>query len=157
MTRVLIVLTCFLAVAGVAAQQNKSNDGNGTSGGPNPSAKVLEAKIRKAWEDYKNRNKKDFSAILASDFGEVTNDGDGILSKDTELSEMDHFDLVHYELKDFKVRPIGADAALVTYTAEYDGKYDNTPMKMKTIYGEVWQRFGKDWKLRWVQETKLKD
>jgi hypothetical protein len=69
---------------------------------------------------------------------------------------MDHFNLAQYELNDFKARSIGSTGALVTYTAEYSGSYDNTPLKMKTVYGEVWVKSGNDWKQLWVQETKLK-
>jgi hypothetical protein len=86
----------------------------------------------------------------------VTNDADGIFDKKTELAEMDNFNLSHYELKDFKRRPIGNAAALMTYTAEYSGSYANKPIQMKAIYGEVWIKAGGDWKLLWVQETKLK-
>jgi hypothetical protein len=76
-----------------------------------PEATVLETKIRKAWEDYKNRNEGAFAAILADGFAEVTNDADGIFGKETELAEMDRFNLSHYDLRDFKLRRL-ATAAL---------------------------------------------
>ena len=44
----------------------------------------------------------------------------------------------------------------MTYAAEYSGNYGNAPIQMKAIYGEVWLKIGSDWKLLWVQETKLK-
>jgi hypothetical protein len=119
-------------------------------------AGVLEAKTRKAWEDYKNRNKQAFAAILAPDYSAVTNEAEGIFGKDTELSEMDHFALAKYDLRDLKVRALGNSAALVTYNAEYSGTYDNSPVNIKTAYGEVWTKVGSDWKLLWTQETKLK-
>ena len=141
---------CLLMVVTSFAQE-KTAPGN-----PAPEARVLEAKIRKAWEDYKNRNKEAFAAILANDFAEVTNDADGIFGKEAELAEMDHFNLSHYNLRDFKLRPAGSGGAVMTYTAEYDGTYGNEPLHMKAIYGEVWVKVGSVWKLLWVQETKLK-
>jgi hypothetical protein len=86
----------------------------------------------------------------------VTNDADGIFGKDTELKEMDQFDILHYKLTDFKLRPVGGGGAVMTYTAEYSGKYANTDIQMKAVYGEVWVKVGSEWKLLWVQETKVK-
>jgi hypothetical protein len=76
--------------------------------------------------------------------------------KETELAEMDRFNLSHYELRDFKLRPVGNDGAVMTYTAEYSGTYGNEPLQMKAIYGEVWVKVGSVWKVLWVLETKLK-
>lgn len=146
----------LLLVSASAQEQKKAASAQPPATTNNVTAKVLETKIRKSWEDYKKRDKKAFSAILANDFAEVTNDAEGIFGKDTELSEMDHFNLAHYELKDFKLRPVGNSGAVMTYTAEYGGTYDNAPVQMKAVYGEVWVKSGPDWKQLWVQETKVK-
>jgi hypothetical protein len=151
MKRTLTSIACLLMLVTSFAQEKKSAPAK-----PAPEATVLEAKIRKAWEDYKNRKKDAFAAILANDFAEVTNDADGIFGKETELAEMDRFNLSHYELRDFKLRPVGNGGAVMTYTAEYSGTYGNEPLQMKAIYGEVWVKVGRVWKLLWVQETKLK-
>lgn len=151
----LLCFICFLLPLTLLAQEEKKSAAAKTASAGN-AATVLEAKIRKAWEDYKNRDKKAFAAILADGFGEVTNDAEGIAGKDAEISEMDHFNLAHYDLKDFKLRPVGNSGAVMTYVAEYSGSYDNTPLQMKAMYGEVWIKAGNDWKLLWVQETKLK-
>lgn len=155
MKRALVV---FLSVLFFAAAFGVAGKASAQSGSVQSSAQasLLEAKIRKAWDDYQKRDKQSFSAILAPEFGEVTNDADGIFVKDTELSEMDQFNLVKYELKDFHRRTAGHDAVVMTYTAEYSGTYANSPIQMKAIYGEVWVKAGSDWKLLWVQETKIK-
>jgi hypothetical protein len=152
MRTLLTLASCAVVLVTALAQEKTA---------PKPPAssateKQLEGKIRQAWQDYKNRNKPAFAAILANDFGEVTNDADGIADKNAELSEMDHFSLARYELSGFKFRPVGNSGALMTYTAQYSGTYDNAPLEMKAIYGEVWIKDGNDWKLVWVQETKLK-
>lgn len=157
MSRIRITLACvLLLVAGAAHAQKKSTTSKPASAANRSSESVLEAKIRKAWTDYKNRDKKAFAAILADGFGEVTNDADGIADKNAEVAEMDHFNLSHFDLKDFKLRPVGAAGAVMTYIAEYGGTYDEASLQMKALYGEVWIKVGKDWKLLWVQETKLK-
>jgi hypothetical protein len=61
--------------------------------------------------------------------------------KETELAEMDRFNLSHYELRDFKLRPVGNDGAVMTYTAEYSGTYGHEPLQMKAIYGWLSKTF----------------
>jgi len=149
------LIVSLMMLASASAQEHKASSGKSPAKAPSAAA-ALEAKVRKSWEDYKNRNKKAFAADLAPDFSEVTDGADGIFGKDTELSEMDHFTLAHYTLSNFKVRALGSTAALVNYAAQYDGTYDNSPLNMKTVYGEVWIKSGTEWKQLWVQETKVK-
>jgi hypothetical protein len=155
MKTMLAFVACLMMLASGVTQQQKAADTASSAKGSTP-AMALEAKVRKSWEDYKNRDKKAFAASLAPDFSEVTDGSEGTFGKDTELSEMDHFTLAHYELSNFKVRPLGSTAALVTYSAQYDGTYDKQPLNMKTVYGEVWVKSGTNWKQLWAQETKLK-
>ena len=156
MSKILTSVACLLILASASAQQKKSITAKTKSAHASSFAATLEPKVRKSWEDYKNRRKEQFAASLADGFSEVTDGADGIFGKDNELSEMDHFNLAQYDLKDFKVKPVGSTGALVTYTAEYSGSYDNVPLKMKTVYGEVWVKTGSNWKQLWVQETKIK-
>jgi hypothetical protein len=157
MKRTLTSIACLLILVTGSAQELKKSAPAKPAPENNASvATVLEAKIRKAWEDYKNRNKEAFAAILANGFAEMTNDADGVIGKETELAEMDRFSLSHYELSDFKLKPVGNAGAVMIYTAEYSGRYGNVLVQMKAIYGEVWLKVGSDWKLLWVQETKLK-
>src|SRR5262245_49979655 len=142
MRKLFALISCLLFALAVSAQDQATVATNADS----PSKKLLETKIRKAWEDYKSRNKAGFAAILADDFGEVTNDGEGILGRDAELSDIDHFSLSNYELGDFHMRPVGSAGAVMTYTAKYQGSYDGTPLQLKAVYGEVWVKQGNDWK-----------
>jgi len=149
-------LIVFLALGFLGVGSGHTASAQSGSSQSSAQSSLLEGKIRKAWDDYKKRDKASFSDTLAPDFGEVTNDAEGIFGKDTELSEMDQFNLAKYELKDFHLRAAGRDAVVMTYTAEYGGTYANSPIQMKAIYGEVWVKSGGDWKLLWVQETKIK-
>jgi hypothetical protein len=157
MKRTLTSIACLLMLATAFTQEQKKSAPAKPAPKKNASAApILEVKIRKAWEDYKKRDKEAFAAILDNGFAEVTNDADGIFGKERELAEMDRFALSHYDLRDFKLKLIGHGGALMTYAAEYSGTYENVPVQMKAIYGEVWLKVGNDWKLLWVQETKLK-
>jgi hypothetical protein len=147
---------CLLTIASACGQERTANGAKASDAKSASLAATLEAHVRKAWKNYQDRNKQTFADILAPGFSEVTDGAEGAFGKDAELSEMDRFTLAHYELSNFKVRPLGRAAALVTYSAKYEGSYDKAPLDMKTLYGEVWVRSGADWKLLWVQETKLK-
>lgn len=155
MKQILISIVC-LAMLATAFAQGKSPSAKTGHTGNASAASILEVKIRKAWEDYKKKDKKAFAAILAPRFAEVTNDADGIFGKEKELAEMDQFNLVNYELTDFKLREVGSSGAVMIYTAQYSGSYANAPIQMKALYGEVWVKSGSQWKLLWVQETKLR-
>lgn len=146
--KLLITATCLVMLASAWAQQQ-------TQATPaRPPASALEAKVRRAWEDFKNKNKSGFAAILADGFAEVEDDGGGSRNAKAEVAEIDEFNLDQYTLKDFKIKPIGADGALVTYMAEYT--VSGQSVHQKAAYGEVWVRRGSDWKLLYVQETKVK-
>jgi hypothetical protein len=150
MRAMVITAVCVLFFAGASAQSKK----------PEPQAaspaKLLEAKVRKAWEDYKNKNKDGFAAILGDGFREVEEESNGFADKKTILEEIDEFDLSQYTLNDFDTRPLGPSAALVTYLAEYSGKFAGEPLQSKAAYGELWTKHGNEWKLLYVQETRVK-
>jgi hypothetical protein len=40
--------------------------------------------------------------------------------------------------------------------ADYSGKLAGQPLQAKCVYGEVWTKQGNEWKLLYVQETKVK-
>jgi len=149
-TGALITGVYMILIGGAWAQAPKHASHAG------PPAKELEAKVRKAWEDFKTKNKDAFAAILADGFTEAEEDGNGFRDAKAEVAEIDQFDLDKYTLTDFKVRPIGSDGALVTYMGEYSGKVAGQPVSEKDAVGEVWVRRGGEWKVLHVQETKAK-
>jgi hypothetical protein len=150
MREMLITAVCLLLFASAAAQSKKPQPQTG------PPAKLLEAKVRKTWEDYKNKNKDGFAAILADGFREVEEDSSGFADRKAILEEMDQLELSQYTLKDFDTRPAGVNAALVTYMADYSGKVAGEPLQAKCVYGEVWTKQANEWKLLYVQETRVK-
>ena len=149
MKTTMIATICLILLATASARPPKQTPHAG------PPAKTLEAKIRKAWDDYKTKNKDAFAAILTDDFTELE-EANGFGDKKTILDEIDQFQINQYNLHDFKVKPVGADGALVNYLADYSGSYAGQPVDAKTAYGEIWVKRGNDWKLLYAQETKVK-
>ena len=150
MKTTMIAAVCLILLTTASARPPKQTPHAG------PPANALEAKIRKAWEDFKTKNKDAFAAILTDDFTELEEDGNGFGDKKAILDQIDQFQINQYNLHDFKVKLVGADGALVNYLADYSGSYAGQPVDAKTAYGEVWVKRGNDWKLLYAQETKVK-
>ena len=141
-----ILLVSVFAVAQEKQQKTESNS----------LAATLEANVRKVWAEFKNKNKEAVASMLADGFRAADEGGSGFGDEKDELAAMDAFQLDNYELKDFTVKPLGPRSALVTYSAQYQGKYAGEPVQSKTIVGEVWIKQGDEWKVVYYQETNVK-
>lgn len=150
---VIAVAALLLSLAGAAAAQEKQPAVKSNAGAP-----PLEAKERKLWEDFKNKDKAGLSALLDDDFRLFEEGLSTIGDKKAEVNAVDDFELVSYTLSDFTVKSLGPNAALVTYIAQYEGKSGGEASKAKSVFAEVWFRKGKDsdWKDFYMQETYVK-
>jgi hypothetical protein len=129
--------------------------------GPPPSASKsvahpAEAQVRKLWEAFKNKDKATLSALLDANFRMFEEGLTTFGDKKAEVNAPDDYELLSYTLSDFVVKPISADAALVTYNAQYEGKSGGEVQKGKSVFGEVWIRSGGKWKSLYLQETYVK-
>ena len=146
----LVAVACLLSLATVAAQVKPAAVKS------NPAAPAIEAKVRKVWEDFKNKNKESLAASLADGFREIEEGASGFGDKKAEVAMVDEFDLTSYILRDFTVKSLGPHSALVTYSAHYEGKTGGQAAKSDSIFGEVWVHEGNDWKALYIQETTVK-
>lgn len=143
------LIALLLSVAGAATAQEKSAK-------PNPVAPPLEAKERKLWEDFKNKNKAGLAALLDDEFRQFEEGLSAFGDKKAEVNAVDEFELTTYTLSDFTVKSLGPNAALVTYIAQYEGKSGGEASKAKSVFAEVWIRKGNEWKDLYMQETYVK-
>jgi hypothetical protein len=152
MKMILTAAACFLLlIAAATAQELQQAPSKST-----PAPPALEAKVRKVWEDFKNKDKASLGAALADGFREMEEGGSGFGDKKAEVAMVDEFELASYLLKDFVVKPLGTHSALVTYSAHYEGKTGGQMAKSDSIFGEVWVQEGAVWKLLYIQETSVK-
>jgi phosphate-selective porin len=149
MRKILVLVTSLLLAASASAQEKPQSAKSTVDS-------TLETKIRKVWEDFKNKDKASLSSALAADFREVEEGATGFGDKKAELASVDEFEITTYTLKDFTVRSLGPNSALVTYLAHYEGKAGNEAVNTNSAFGEVWIRDGNTWKGLYVQETALK-
>jgi ketosteroid isomerase-like protein len=145
---VLIAAACLLTFATAAAQEKP------------PAAKsspaTLEAHVQNLWAAFKAKDKTALAATLSDNFREFEEDTSEFGDKKTEVALVDDFDLTSYTLKDFTVKSLGPNTALVTYVAHYESKSGGQTAKADSVFGEVWTREANDWKALYIQETYVK-
>lgn len=151
MQRMLIAAALLLSFSVAVVAQDKEHPAN-----PASNATTLEAKERKLWEAFKNKDKAALSAMLDDGFRQFEEGLSAFGDKKAEVNAVDEFELISYTLSDFTVKPIGPNAALVTYVAQYQGKSGGEVSKAKSVFAEVWVRTGKEWKDLYMQETYVK-
>ena len=148
--KISVIATCLLLLASAAAQEKPK------AAKPTTAAPALEPQVRKFWEAYKGKNKQALGALLSDSFHEVEEGDSKIGDKKSELASMDDFELLSYTLKDFTVKSLGPQSALVTYLAQYEGKSGGETTKSNSAFSQIWVREGSVWKTLYLQETALK-
>lgn len=151
MKKTLIALVCLATVPFALAEEKNTKPAANSQ-----LSAVLEAKVQKEWQDFKNKDKHAFAAALADGFREVEDDGGGFRDAKAEIAEIDTFELSNFTLSDFSVHPIGPDGALVNYVAQYSGSAGGQKADGKVIYAEVWVRRAGTWKVLYAQATDVK-
>jgi hypothetical protein len=151
MRKALIAVAVLLSFAVAATAQDKQPAVKSNAGAP-----PLEAKERKLWESFKNKDKAGLAALLDEDFRLFEEGLSTFGDKKSEVSSVDDFELISFSLSDFTVKPLGPNTALVTYIAQYEGKSGGEASKAKSVFAEVWIRKGNEWKDLYLQETYMK-
>ncbi len=147
MTALAVVL---LTLVGVLAAREKQ------AASPKSDAAAPEAQVRKLWEAFKNKDKATLSVLLDDQFRMFEEGLTTFGDKKAEVNSPDEYELLSYTLSNFTVKPIGPNAALVTYIAQYEGKSGGEILKGHSVFGEVWTRSGDKWKAMYLQETYMK-
>ena len=144
----LIAAGCLLMFATATAQEKQP--------AANSSPAALEAHVQKLWPAFMGKDKAALAATLSDNFREFEEDTSEFGDKKTEVALVDDFDLTSYSLKDFTVKPLGPNSALVTYVAHYQSKSGGQTAKADSVFGEIWTREANDWKALYIQETYVK-
>jgi|SRR5579862_8350050 len=142
------VAVLLLSLVCAATAQEKRQAVKSSSGAP-----PVEAKVRKLWEAFKAKDKATLATLIDDRFRMFEEGLAAFGDKKSEVNSVDEFELVSYTLSDFNVTPVGPNAALVTYVAQYEGKSGGEVSKAKSVFGEVWVRAGGDWRNLYLQET----
>jgi hypothetical protein len=145
------VVACLLLTLSALSQEKAPLNKPTTSA--KADAAACEARSRKIWEDFRNRNKTALAATLAEGFRALEEGGDGFSDAKAYLSTLDGFELKGYSLSDYTITPLAAGAILINYHAVYQGSADGQTTQGNAGFSEVWVHRGSNWKLQYLQET----
>jgi ketosteroid isomerase-like protein len=114
---------------------------------------AIYARLTIQWDAWRNRDAASNNAVIADDFQAFSPDGSRRTGKPT-AQQMAEQPITGYKLSEFRVVPVGADAALVTYFA--DVKTPGEIAEFQMAVGEVWVKRNGQWVIRAFSGTMMK-
>jgi hypothetical protein len=148
-----IALALLLALSGGAHAAQAKKAGAATSSAS--ATKTLEAKIHQEWQDFKDKKKEAFAAVLADEDTEVWVDGK-VRDKATTVKDVDSMTLNSYTLSNIKITPLSPASALATYRVKVDGTLNGQPFNTNLDVTQVFVKRGGDWKELRYHESESK-
>jgi ketosteroid isomerase-like protein len=114
---------------------------------------AISARLLAQWEAWKNQDAASNNAVIADDFHSFWPNGSRHIGKPT-AQQMSEQPISGYKLSQFRVVPVGADAALVTYFADIKIPGNNAEFHMAV--GEAWVKRNGQWLIRGYSGTLMK-
>jgi ketosteroid isomerase-like protein len=114
---------------------------------------AISARLLTQWEAWRNQDAPSNDAIIADDFTSFWPDGTRHIGKPT-AQHMSEQPITGYKLSQFRVVPVGVDAALVTYFA--DIKTPGNDVDHHMAVGEFWVKRQGQWLIRAYSGTLMK-
>jgi len=114
---------------------------------------AIQARLLVQWEAWKHKDKPSNDAVIADDFHAFGPDGSLRAGRPT-VQQMIEEPITGYKLSQFRVIPVGADAALVTYLADVTLPGDKPEFHMSV--GEVWTKHNGQWLIHAFSGTPMK-
>jgi hypothetical protein len=114
---------------------------------------AIYARLLTQWDAWRNRDAASNNAVIAADFQAISADGLLRTGKPT-AQQMAEQPITDYKLSEFRVVPVGADSALVTYFANVETPGEIAEFRMAV--GEVWEKRSGQWVIRAFSGTIVK-
>lgn len=114
---------------------------------------AISARLVIQWEAWKNQDAVSNDAVIADDFNSFCPDGSRRVGRPT-AQQMSEQPIAGYKLSEFRVVPVGADTALVTYFADIKTPGNNIEHHMAV--GEVWMKCKGQWLIHAFSGTLMK-
>ena len=151
-------LTFCLTVLSVCAQMEGQPKGVNSPAAPSAKLQsILEQREKAGWQAFKDKNKSAFADVTVDEYTTVLADGQGEHDRQATLDAMSQITIHRYSLTDFKLTPLGANAALLRYNASTNYSLgDGQGEDHKLAVGDIWVKRGKQWKSIRYQETEAK-
>jgi hypothetical protein len=117
---------------------------------------LLESQIKAEWEAIKKRDKAAFGKLLADDFIQVENDGDGARNRYKAANELMASFVTDYHLQLLKTYALAPTVTYVRYECTMEFPQRSAQRYKRMWISEIWVKQGADWKLWRYQETSVK-
>ena len=105
----------------------------------------LYARLVAQWEGWKNQDPAPNEAIIADDYQSIVFDGSRHAGR-PPAKQMSEQPISGYKISEFRIVPVGTDAALVTYFAEIKSPARDAAFRMSV--GESWAKQNGQWRIR---------
>ena len=115
--------------------------------------KAIFARLTVQWEAWKNKDAAANNAVIDDNFSSFSADGLYRTGRPT-MQQMIEQPIIGYQLSEFRVLPVGADTALVTYFADIKTPGDVCEHHMAV--GEFWIKRNGKWFIRGFSGTLMK-
>jgi hypothetical protein len=114
---------------------------------------TLEAKEKKAWEEFGKGDGKWFDSFLTKDAMLISDWGINDKTETVKNINTKPCEIKSFKFNNFKAVSLNATAAIVTYEAEQDATCGGQPAPKKVYCSSVYVKVGKDWKGALHQES----
>jgi hypothetical protein len=146
-----------LVLAGVVMGQKLRAKGTEVEMAQNDSVpemtEAIYARLLTRWDAWKNQDTASNNAVIAGDFQAISADGLLRTGKPT-AQQMAEQPITDYKLSEFRVVPVGADAALATCFANV--KTPGEIAEFRMTVGEVWVKRNGRWAIHAFSGTMMK-
>jgi hypothetical protein len=104
---------------------------------------AIEAKEKAAWQAFKDKKADDFKKLVDKDFRGVY--AEGISTLQTELDDMQKWDMKSFSISDFTAFSDEPDVIVTTYVVKIEGTYDGKDHSGTFNCGSVWKKEKDTW------------
>jgi hypothetical protein len=108
-----------------------------------PDKDALMAKEKAAWRAFKDKKADEFKKVVRDDMRAVY--AEGISTRQTELDDMQKWDMKSFTISDYNVVSAGADTMIATYKVTVEGTYDGKDASGSYNAGSVWTKHKDEW------------
>jgi hypothetical protein len=152
------VVSAAVAILTTYAGNNANAANRAAEAAPTaPTKEVLVTLERSAYEAWRSKNAKFWDTFLFDKF--VGYGSSGKLTKASATTEYNGADceIESYALSDEQMRPLGNDAALITYRTTVDGRCSGQKVPASSWAASVYVRDGNKWKAAFHAEAPVVD
>jgi hypothetical protein len=108
-----------------------------------PDQDTMMAKEKAAWQAFKDKKADDFKKVVHEGMRGIY--AEGISTMQTEMDDMQKWDMKSFAISDYKAISVGEDTMMSTYKVTLEGTYDGKDASGTYNAGSVWKKHKGEW------------